>query len=190
MEAVNTSVSIIPGFSQNPVLREPVAGDGMAVNQLINNCPPLDGNSVYCNLLQCTHFSGTCVIAEKQGEIIGFTSAYLRPQQAATLFIWQIAVNRSARGQGLAKTMLIELLQRPLCRDTDTLETTIGPDNTASWKLFQGLAAELDAECSNELLFDREKHFHGHHPDENLLRVYSRTGPFIYKLKTNTGKLS
>ena len=38
------------------VFRQPTAEDGYPLNKLVENSPPLDPNSVYCNLLQCTHF--------------------------------------------------------------------------------------------------------------------------------------
>src|SRR5690606_9709400 len=58
-------------------LRRPRATDGYALNQLVKRCPPLDTNSVYCNLLQCSDFSATGIAAEdSQGELVGFISGY------------------------------------------------------------------------------------------------------------------
>src|SRR3546814_16914023 len=45
----------LPDFS----FRNPVAEDAQAIHDLIAACPPLDTNSLYCNLLQCTHFAET-----------------------------------------------------------------------------------------------------------------------------------
>ena len=53
-------------------LRSPVLGDGMAVFRLVENCPPLDMNSSYCNLLQCSHFADTSVVAQMNGALLGF----------------------------------------------------------------------------------------------------------------------
>jgi L-2,4-diaminobutyric acid acetyltransferase len=160
------------------ILRKPNAADGMTVNRLVSACPPLDVNSVYCNLLQCTHFADTCVVAESKAGLIGFTSAYLIPEHSETMFIWQIAVSKSARGQGLAKKMILELLRRPQCRQVSSLQTTIAPDNPASWQLFRSLAEELNAECTDSLIFDRKIHFEGNHPDERLLHLHSQSTPF------------
>ena len=60
-------------------LRRPDAEDGAAVNGLIEQCKPLDENSVYCNLLQCSHFAETSSLAEIDGEVVGFVSGYLVP---------------------------------------------------------------------------------------------------------------
>ncbi|WP_366935614.1 GNAT family N-acetyltransferase, partial [uncultured Microbulbifer sp.] len=91
-----------------------------------------------------------------------------------TLFIWQVAVAEQGRGLGLAGRMLREILARPACAEVRYLETTITPDNAASWALFRSLARKLDANCVDTVMFDRERHFKGRHDSEMLLRI----GPF------------
>lgn len=81
-------------------LRRPRAEDGSAIWRLIASCAPLDENSMYCNLLQCDHFADTCVVAERAGEIVGWVSGYVLPDDSETLFIWQVAVSDAAKGQG------------------------------------------------------------------------------------------
>ena len=161
-----------------PVLRKPTPEDAVSVNRLIASCPPLDGNSVYCNLLQCTHFDGTSIAAEIEGELAGFISAYLLPARSNTLFVWQVAVAAFARGRGLAKHMLHQLLQRDFCREVNYLETTITPGNTGSRVLFTSFARFLETGCEESLLFDRDRHFGGDHDSELLLRI----GPFQTEL--------
>ena len=175
-------------YTRKPVpditLRGPVAEDGPDVNRIVAMSPPLDANSLYCNLLQCTHFSETCIVAEQDGELIGFTSAYLLPKRQTTLFIWQVAVAESARGQGLAKRMLLELLLRPSCREVTDIQTSIQPGNTASWRLFNHLADELNADSNESVMFEHDKHFNGLHPEERLLHISSRAGPLATNLKS------
>jgi L-2,4-diaminobutyric acid acetyltransferase len=152
-------------------LRAPAAEDGAAVYELIAQCPPLDTNSMYCNLLQCTHFSATSVAAELNDEIVGFISGYIQPDQPDTLFIWQVAVGEKARGQGLAGRMLRDILARTACDEVKFIETTITPDNRASWALFESLAKKLDAELNHSVMFDRQQHFAGQHETEMLVRI-------------------
>jgi len=158
-------------------LREPAAGDGPAVFDLIARCPPLDANSRYCNLLQCSHFAATSIIAvaAANGAALGFVSGYRIPDRPDTLFVWQVAVDPAARGQGLALRLLHNLLARSGLADIRFLETTIGPDNRASWALFERLACGLSAATATTTLFDSQRHFAGRHPDEVLLRI----GPFV-----------
>src|SRR5690606_28576606 len=116
------------------MLRAPNAEDAAGLHRLIAECPPLDPNSLYCNLLHCTHFSGTSVAAvckdrQDQDQLVGFISAYIPPNQPDTLFVWQVAVAEQARGQRLAARMLDAILERPVCRDVRYVDTTITPDN-------------------------------------------------------------
>lgn len=163
-------------------IRPPVSSDGMPVHRLIDRCKPLDPNSVYCNLLQCLHFADTCALAEQNGETVGFVSAYIPPARPDTLFVWQIAVDDVARGQGLAKRLLKEILARPACKAVRYLECTITEDNVASWGVFLSLAKELDADEQRLPMFDKEKHFFGEHDSEVLLRI----GPFENRLQNNS----
>jgi L-2,4-diaminobutyric acid acetyltransferase len=156
------------------VYRKPVSEDGMAVNRLIGQCKPLDENSVYCNLLQCSHFAETSIIALLDEKVVGFVSGYLVPAHSDTLFIWQIAVDESVRGRGLAKRLLSELLCRTVCRGVCYLEASIMPDNNASRAVFLSLAKELKSECKESVMFDKDRHFQGRHETEFLLRI----GPF------------
>ncbi|RIH66244.1 diaminobutyrate acetyltransferase [Mariniphaga sediminis] len=155
--------------------KRPTAEDGYAVNQLIEASPPLDPNSVYCNILQSSHFAETSVCAKTGENLSGFISGYLIPTRPDTLFIWQVAVAEPARGNGLAIRMLHELLDRPACKDVRFVETTITPSNTASKKLFQKLANNLKTKIEVSDAFTKEKHFNGLHDTEQLYRI----GPII-----------
>lgn len=152
-------------------LRAPRAEDGAAAYELIKNCPPLDTNSMYCNLLQCEHFSATSVAAELDDDIVGFISGYIQPSQIDTLFVWQVAVGETVRGQGLAGRMLQELLARDATKKARYIETTITPDNRASWALFESLANKLNAPLNHSVKFDRQQHFAGQHETEMLVRI-------------------
>lgn len=148
------------------LFRAPRPEDGAAVTALIERCPPLDTNSAYCNLLQCTHFAETCVVAERDGVVVGWISAYRPPSATDTLFVWQIAVDASARGMGLGGRMLDALIERPAALGATAIATTITADNAASWALFAGFASRHGAALKKAPLFDRERHFAGAHETE------------------------
>ncbi|MDF1585276.1 diaminobutyrate acetyltransferase [Marinimicrococcus flavescens] len=156
------------------VLRRPTAEDGEAVNALIGSSGALDENSLYCNLLQCTHFADTCRLAERDGEVVGWVSGYLPPAEPDTLFIWQVAVSASARGKGLAKRLVTDLLRDAPCRHVRRIKTTITPDNAASWALFHSVAEGFGAPLTHRAWFERDAHFGGQHDTEHLVAI----GPF------------
>lgn len=155
-------------------LRTPVKDDGYRLHQLVAQCPPLDPNSIYCNLLQCSHFAETGVAAEADGELVGFISGYIPPQQNDAVFVWQVAVHEKGRGQGLAKRMLKHIVNSEACNKVTHLETTITADNEASWALFRSFARDMEAELQYHEHFEKDAHFGGHHDSEFLLRI----GPF------------
>lgn len=155
-------------------LRMPELADGKPVHQLIGRCPPLDLNSSYNYFLLCSHFRQTCVVAEHNNTLVGFLSAYRLPEAPHTLFVWQIAVDASMRGSGLAGRMLAELLQRPACHQVNYLETTIAPDNLPSRRVFERLA-ETHGVALQEEAFLEAHHFGSEtHDEERLIRI----GPF------------
>lgn len=93
----------------------------------------------------CEIFAGTSVVAyeEDSKNPVGFISGYIRPDAPDTLFIWQVAVHESQRGQGLATKMLFELLERQVCKSVEYIEATVSPSNKPSQNLFLGLAQKL-----------------------------------------------
>jgi len=156
-------------------LRRPTDGDGFALHALVARCQPLDTNSVYCNLLQCSDFADTAMAAEDaQGQLVGFISGYRPPSRPDTLFVWQVAVDASMRGQGLALRMLMALTHRVATQGVRFMETTISPDNGASQALFRKAFAQLGVDYDTRTLFSRAVHFAGQHEDEVLYRA----GPF------------
>lgn len=157
-------------------LRRPTDGDGSSLHELVARCQPLDTNSVYCNLLQCSDFADTSIAAvNADGQLVGFISGYRPPSRPDALFVWQVAVDASMRGQGLALRMLMALITR-VAREQGVcfLETTISPDNGASQALFKKAFAQLKVDYSTRTLFSRAEHFAGKHEDEVLYRA----GPF------------
>ena len=108
-------------------------------------CPPLDPNSAYCNLLQCTDFADSCIVAECDDAVVGWVSGYRPPIAPEYFFVWQVAVSSAARSQRLAGRMIEALLSRPQQAGITHLTTTITDDNAASWALFEGLARRWNA---------------------------------------------
>lgn len=134
------TISIQEQLKKTISLRSPRTTEGTAVWAFIRDVGNLDLNSAYCYMMLCDYFKDTCVIAEVDGELIGFVSAFRPPGKSDTLFIWQVAVAASERGKGLSKLMLNELLSRMEVEENLFIEATISPSNLASHALFSGLA--------------------------------------------------
>ena len=154
----------------SPRLRRPTPADGAAIWELVRRCDPLDENSMYCNLVQADHFRDTCVVAEMDGELLGWVSGHMIPDQNA-LFVWQVAVAPDARGMGLGRAMLTHLIERDACKPADTLKTTITRDNKASWALFRRLARSFGGELEDRPHYTRDVHFDGRHDTEHMVTI-------------------
>jgi L-2,4-diaminobutyric acid acetyltransferase len=151
-------------------MRKPDSTDGSAIWELVRDCKPLDENSMYCNLVQAEHFRDTCVVAEMNGEILGWISGHMIPNEDA-LFVWQVAVSPKARGMGLGRKMLMHLIERDDCADARRLNTTITRDNDASWGLFRSLARQLGGALSADPHYTRDDHFDGRHATEHMVTI-------------------
>ena len=93
----------------------PASADGADVHDLIAACPPLDTNSLYMNLIQTTHFAGTCALAREDGEVIGWVSGHIPPEEPEVFFLWQVAVGEKARGKRIPKRLVADIFSaRPI----------------------------------------------------------------------------
>lgn len=157
--------------TESILIRQPTVEDGMGVFELVKRCKPLDENSSYCNLLQCSHFAQTSASAVVDCKIQGFISGYILPGRPDTLFIWQVAVGKNIRGRGVASRMLSNILARDICMNVRYVETTITDDNRPSWALFEGFAKRCGVELQSSVWMEKVKHFSNQHETENLLRI-------------------
>ena len=151
----------------------PVVADGPALYRITRDSGSLDVNSSYAYLLWCRDFARTSAVARVRGTVVGFVTGFLRPEAPDTVVVWQIAVDSSQRGAGVASKLLNHLLERLLPQGVRYLETTITADNTASIRLFSALARERKAELARSELFTPDL-FPDAHEGEDLYRI----GPF------------
>ncbi|MCW8917233.1 MAG: diaminobutyrate acetyltransferase [Gammaproteobacteria bacterium] len=152
--------------------RKPEASDGFAIHQLIAASPPLDLNSTYSYYLLSDHFRDSCVVAESQGQLAGFLSAYLIPSRPDTLFIWQVVVASDQRGRGIAGRMVDDLLARMETHGLQAIEGTVNPSNRASRALFERLARQRGCPLQETTFLEAEAFGPGGgHESEILLRL-------------------
>lgn len=149
-------------------IRQTRASDGAAIHKLISQCPPLDVNSVYAYFLLSHHHHQTCFVAEDEKQnIVGAVTAYRLPHDPEVLFIWQIAVAKSARGQGLASKLLDGLIIS--CPTVKTIHTTISPNNEASLASFRRLAQKLKANFTTQEFLKENACGPGHEAEDLII---------------------
>ncbi|MFF5970146.1 diaminobutyrate acetyltransferase [Streptomyces sp. NPDC012769] len=154
--------------------------DGADLWRLARGSGELDVNSPYSYLLWCRDFAGTTAVArDDSGRAVGFVTGYLRPEAPGTLFVWQVAVDGSYRGTGVAGRLLDALSARVAAEHGPIrLEATVTPGNVASDRLFRSYARRHGATVTQEVLFpsaafpDTPDADGGHEPE-----VLYRIGP-------------
>lgn len=156
-------------------LRQPTLDDGAAMWRMARASQVLDVNTSYAYLLWGRDFAAHSVIAVdrsgEQEEPCGFVTGYQRPDAPDTLMIWQVAVNDSHRGQGIARRMLEELFDRD--PGLTVMETTITEDNAASIALFSSVAEGRGLSFERSPLFEASA-FPDGHDAELLFRLAPR----------------
>src|SRR5699024_330219 len=106
--AQQTTPTDVPSSTRSADLRfrSPDLTDGGGMWRVARASRTLDLNSSYTYLLFARDFAATSRVAISAGEVVGFVIGYLRPEAEDRLFIWQIAVDQSQRGQGVAARLL------------------------------------------------------------------------------------
>lgn len=155
------------------LIDHPTVADGAALWRIAKESGSLDLNSSYSYLLWSRDFAGTSAVARgADGKPVGFLTGYLRPERPGTLLVWQVAVDASQRGRGLAARLLDGVVARVMAEHGVTsVETTITPGNTASERLFTSFAARHGAVVERTVLFDREQFPDGPHDPEVLYEI-------------------
>ncbi|MEK8170303.1 diaminobutyrate acetyltransferase [Streptomyces sp. M19] len=170
------------GFREMPeglALDTPRVEDGAAIWRIARDSRTLDLNSSYSYLLWCRDFAATSAVArDRSGDPVGFVTGYIRPDRPRTLVVWQVAVDQSQRGRGLAAALLDGLTARVAnTSDIRGMETTITPDNTASNRLFTSFAERHGARIERTVLFDGGLFPDGAHEPEVLYNIGPLASP-------------
>lgn len=164
-----TAVATLDTFT----LEEPTKDDGQEMWALAKKTS-LDLNSAYKYIMMAEYFSETCIVARERGKVVGFITGFVQPSHPDVVFVWQVGVDSSQRGKGVASKMLNELVTRDACKDVRYLEATITKDNKASQSLFKRLAKEHDTSFEVKECFPEEVF-----PEEGQKAEYTyRIGPF------------
>lgn len=160
-------------MSGKHVIDHPTRADGASLWRIARDSQKLDLNSQYAYLLWCRDFAETSVVAKVDGHPVGFVIGYRRPSAPETALVWQVAVDASQRGQGLAGKLLDELFTRLVRQGVRYLETTVTPDNEASIRTFASFAKRWDASMERSELFARKDFASDDEPHEaeDLYRI-------------------
>lgn len=152
------------------LLRPPAPADGAAMWALARDSGGLDLNSPYAYLLAGEHWRDTSVVAvDAHDDVVGFVVGYRPPPEPDSLFVWQVAVHPDERGQGLARRMVHDVLDRSRRRGVLGLLATVTPSNEPSRRLFRAVATDRGARYEERPLFAAALFPDGHEPEHRIV---------------------
>lgn len=155
-------------------IEQPTKADGADLWRIARDSRKLDLNSSYAYVLWCADFADTSVVARIDGKAVGFVIGYRKQSDPGTAVVWQVAVDDSARGRGVAGGLLDNLYRRLHANGVRFLETTITPGNEASIALFGAFAKRWSADL------ERRDHFAAtDFPDDHEPEDLYRIGPLV-----------
>ncbi|SNR50155.1 diaminobutyrate acetyltransferase [Haloechinothrix alba] len=157
-------------MSGSVTIERPTKADGAALWRVARDSGKLDLNSPYTYLLWCQDFADTSVVARDGDDVVGFVIGYRRPRDPSTAMVWQVAVDASQRGEGLAGRMLDVMYTGLVADGVRYLATTVTPDNEASIALFRSFATRWGAEMTSVELFAATD-FPAEHEAEDLYEI-------------------
>ncbi|GGM40875.1 L-2,4-diaminobutyric acid acetyltransferase [Paraliobacillus quinghaiensis] len=138
--------------------------------ELVNQST-LDQNSAYKYIMMCEYFANTCVVAKEANNLVGFITAFIPPEKPDVVFVWQVGVDSSQRGKGIASKLLNELIRRLSSEGVRFIEATVTPSNKASQALFQSLARKHNTQCEISEFFTKDLFPDDDHEEELNFRV-------------------
>ncbi len=154
-------------------IRSATTNDAPKIWRLVHDSGVLDPNSAYLYLLLCRDFADTCLVAYQDDSLAGFVTGYRLPTDTSVLFVWQVGVAQNAQRQGIASTLLNELLQRCDPATLSAIEATVAPSNSASRSLFESLARKFNVPLIDVPSegFTKSDFPPGDHEDEPRIRI-------------------
>lgn len=123
-----------------PLLRAPKSEDASRITDLTEDLASGEAYATQGELMNNSAFRDTSVVAELDGEIVGFVSAYRLPYDPQTLFVWHADVAEAAQDRGFTSLMLGHLIRQEACVGVTRVQTMITSMDERAWTLFRQFA--------------------------------------------------
>src|SRR5699024_2622490 len=86
-------IDLIADMNPNIIFRTPTVADGAGIWRIVQESGVLDLNSAYMYLLLSKDFADTCIVAERDNQLVGFATGYRPPKRPDSIFLWQIGID-------------------------------------------------------------------------------------------------
>lgn len=119
-------------------------GDIKTVREILaQGAPFVASYNNYIYWMLGKYFPSTCLVAEKNGQIIGYIGALLSMEKQK-IFVWQIAVKSNERGQQIGRRLLENIVTAAKKMGIDELEIAIDDENIICRCMVKKLVQDLE----------------------------------------------
>jgi L-2,4-diaminobutyric acid acetyltransferase len=133
--------------------RNPVAEDGPAVRQLVEDTPGVEPNSLRHYTLWFRDFADGSLVATVDDELVGVLTGYRRPQEPDTYFVWQTAVSPRHCIPMLGVKLFEHAVDRQLAKGARFVEATVSVGNEALVMVLKNVAMRHSGGIQTCVLF-------------------------------------
>lgn len=110
------------------------------VRKFVSLCKPLDLHSPFTYWILAKYFRDYCFILLEEDKIIGFISSIKSASDYNNLYLWQIGIAESKRGQGYAAMLIDKVVEQARKSDCKKIQFSIAPENEPSHNAFNSYA--------------------------------------------------
>ncbi|MCF7872697.1 MAG: GNAT family N-acetyltransferase [Candidatus Omnitrophica bacterium] len=120
-------------------IREVRDNEFIKVLELVKRCRPLEVYPGHLYKIIFRYFKDLCIVAEVEGQFIGFAMGFSAQNPDKTCFLWQIGVNPKIQAKGMGKELVAYFEKKVKSLGYNRIELTVDLENIPSQKLFEKL---------------------------------------------------
>ena len=154
-----------------PTLRAPKGQDKAGIIALSKGTGSDVMGDVHGSLVANRFSPETSVVAELDGELVGWALAYVLPFDPETLFIWTVEVSEAAEDTGLSSLMLGHLMRQNACLNVTRVQTCIPSDEEDNRALFRRFANWQRSKMKIEPFVTQALFPRNRHKNQNLVTI-------------------
>lgn len=148
---MNTVTLQNSGALRSVAIKPLTSDDTDTLHALVVDMRPLTHHTWYTYWTELTCFGNSCfkACAPETDEIVGFVTSHpIRTTPELEWFCWQLGVCQAYRNQGIGTMLLEHVIQTAQTAGAAALQSTIEPNNTASFSTAQHAARQLGVEIT------------------------------------------
>ncbi|GEM_PF-3598627 len=147
--------------------------DAKEIHTIVKNTPGIDDNSLYYYSLWLKEFDQSNVVATQNNKIIAFLTAFRKPKDPETLFLWQLAAIPRHGVPDLGVRLAYHLIDYEIDNNLSGVEATIDLNNKSILYVMKKIEKKYNGKMlmeeylSEDFLSGNDEHHHS----ETLLKI-------------------